>query len=472
MESLKKDISPVEKKAVMKSFGKHFSKGQIKAMRAAHIDFLETRRTGSGFTDAVSGRRIIDCFTSAGCFNVGRGNREVIAALAAAARDCDMGTGILPSRYKIGFAKKLASMCPGDLNKVIFTAAGAEAIDCAIKLARGATGRNGVISMIKAYHGHSGYSLSANGKDYYKHYFEPLMPGFSLAPFGDLEAVKSLAGEDTAAIILEPIQGEGGIFVGDDYYLRGLRKLCDDLGIMLIFDEIQTGFGRTGRLFASEHSGVVPDIMTLAKSISGGLFPNSAVIYRDIPLLTGFVDEFPDFHPSWAGGSDLACAAGSATLDFIVRNRLWENAEAMGKVLADGLVRLKEENPKIIREVRGRGLMIGIEYTHEYMGALMSDSLAKQGIFAVYSGNQPQVMRFMLPVSVTRSEMDRVLEIIRAAVGTMKKFLPLTTPISKIPILSAILDNMKVQITMFDWIRHLEDFFGITKRNYGREGRS
>ena len=355
---------------------------------------------------------------------------------------------------------------------MIFTAAGAEAIDCAIKLARGATGRNGVISMIKAYHGHTGFSLSANGKEYYRHYFEPLMPGFSFAPFGDLEAVRSLAGEDTAAIILEPVQGEGGIFVGDDFYLRGLRKLCDDLGIMLIFDEIQTGFGRTGRLFASEHSGVVPDIMTLAKSVSGGLFPNAVVVYRDIPLLTGFVDEFPDFHPSWAGGSDLACAAGSATLDYIVKNRLWENAEAMGKVLTDGLVRLKEENPKIIREVRGRGLMIGIEYTHEYMGALMADSLARHGIFAVYSGNQPQVMRFMLPLSVNRVEMDRVLEIIRAAVGTMKKFLPLTTPLSKIPILRAVLDNMSVQITLFDWIRHLEDFFGITKRNYGREGRS
>lgn len=472
MEIWKEILSSSEKKSILKKFGTFLSKGQMKLIRAAHLDFLESGRTGTGFIDAESGRKIIDCFTSAGCFNVGRGNPEIIQSLLEAAETLDMGSNILTSKYKIAFAKKLASISPGDLNHVIHAAGGADAIDCAIKLARAATGRNKVISMVKAYHGHTGFSLSANGKEYYRQYFEPLMPGFDFVNFGDLEAVRAAADNETAAIILEPVQGEGGIFAADDFYLHEIRKLCNKYGIMLIFDEIQTGFCRTGKMFASEHSGVVPDLMTLAKSISGGLFPVAAVVYRDIPVLTSFVDEHPDFHPSVAGGSDPGCVAGIAVIDYILKTRLWENAEKSGNLLKAGLQQLKDENPNLIMEVRGRGLMLGIQYTHEYMGALMADSLAKHGIFAVYSGNQPQVMRFMMPLTATPEDIRESLRIIESGLATMKKFLPLTAPISKIPLLRGVLNNIKVQITLFDWIRFFEDLLGITKRNYGRGAHS
>jgi acetylornithine/succinyldiaminopimelate/putrescine aminotransferase len=249
-------LSSTEKKTVLNRFARHISKAQVKLMRAAHLDYLETERKGASFRAAGSGRRVFDSFSSAGCFNVGRGNGEIIEAVCRAADVFDMGTPTLASPMKVEFARRLAKVSPGDLDHVIFTAAGGDAIDCALKLARGATGRNEILAMSKAYHGHSGFSLSANGKDYYRNLFEPLMPGFTFLPFGDLEAARRAAGENTAAIILEPIQGEGGIHVGDDYYLRGLRELCDSLGIVLIFDEIQTGFARTGRMFYSEHSGV------------------------------------------------------------------------------------------------------------------------------------------------------------------------------------------------------------------------
>ncbi|HRR61928.1 MAG TPA: aminotransferase class III-fold pyridoxal phosphate-dependent enzyme, partial [Spirochaetota bacterium] len=213
-------LSSKNKKYIMSLFSKHISKGQTKTMRAAHLDFIETRRKGIGFIDGLFRRHIIDCFTSAGCFNVGRGNPEIIKALCTALQKYDMGTNLLPSNNKKQFIKKLQAIAPGDCKGIIFASGGGDAIDCAIKLARGATGRKKIIAMKKAYHGHTGYSLSANGKDYYRHLFEPLEPNFAFVPFGDIEAVKQIAGMDTAAIILEPVQGEGGIFVGDDYYLK------------------------------------------------------------------------------------------------------------------------------------------------------------------------------------------------------------------------------------------------------------
>jgi len=458
-----------DKKIIFSLFSRHLSKGQTKTMRAAHLDFIETRRKGIGFTDGLFERRVIDCFTSAGCFNVGRGNPEIIKALREALQKYDIGTNLLQSNVKKEFIKKLSSIAPGDCNQVIFASGGGDAIDCAIKLARGATGRNKIIAMKKAYHGHTGYSLSANGKDYYRHLFEPLEPNFVFFQFGDLDAVRQVAGPDTAAIILEPVQGEGGIFVGDDYYLKGLRNICNQFGIMLIFDEIQTGFGRTGRMFASQHSGVVPDIMTLAKSISGGLFPNAVVMYRNIPLLTQYVKSNPQFHQSITGGSDIGCAVGIAVIDYVVKNRLWDNAERMGNSIMLGLLQIQHENPDIIKEIRGKGLMIGVEYTHEYMGALMADSLARHGIFAVYSGNQPQVMRFMVPITITQAEVAKMLDIIRKAIATMRVYLPLTKPLSKIPLLKKLLDDIHVQIAVFDIVRYFEDILGITKRNYSKE---
>ena len=265
------------------------------------------------------------------------------------------------------------------------------------------------------------------------------------------------------------MQGEGGIFVGDDYYLKSLRTVCNQFGIMLIFDEIQTGFGRTGKLFASQHSGVVPDIMVLAKSISGGIFPNAVVMYRTTPLLNNYVKSNHDFHQSITGGSDLGCAVGSAVIDYMVKNRLWENAAKMGAIIIDGLLTIQHENPTIIKEIRGRGLMIGVEYTHEYMGALMADSLARHGIFAIYSGNQPQVMRFMVPITISEQEVQKMLSIVQKAIATMKLYLPLTKPLSKIPILSRLLDDIHIQITVFDIVRYCEDILGITKRNYSKE---
>jgi acetylornithine/succinyldiaminopimelate/putrescine aminotransferase len=285
------------------------------------------------------------------------------------------------------------------------------------------------------------------------------MPQFSFVPFNDMEAIRSAVTDDTAAVIIEPVQGEAGIFVAKEEYLRDLRHLCDEKNIILIFDEVQTGFGRTGKFFACEHSGVIPDILAMAKSIGGGMFPNGAVLYRDRAILTDFVCCNPQLHPTYTGGSDLGCLISLKVIDYIMDNNLPARAARNGRKLKDALEKLRLENPKIIREVRGIGMMVGIEYIHEFLGPMMSDALAKNGIFAAYSGNAPQVMRFMLPIVADDEDVDEVIRAIGRSVESMKILLPIALPAAKIPGVLKLLNNEKVQTGVFNWIRSLEDFF-------------
>jgi len=456
-------MSPEEKTEIDALFSRHVNKGQFKYLRSAHLDVFETERLGVCFRDAVSGKKMYDCFTSAGAFNVSRHNPLVMKALEEALEDLDLGSYNLLSVHKLAFAKKLSSLAPGDLKGVLFAAGGGDAIDCAIKLVRGATGRQEVIATVKAYHGHTGFSLSANGKEHYRHYFEPLMPGFTFTPFNDLGAVRARASDKTAAIILEPVQGEAGIFPATNEYLRGLRQICDEKGILLIFDEIQTGLGRTGKLFACEHSGVIPDIMALSKSLSGALFPSAAVLYRKIPLVVDFLDRRPNFHVTYGGGSDIGCRVSLKVLEYIEENRLWENAARMGARLKGALEDLMRENPKIVKEVRGLGLMVGIEYCHEFIGPMMSEALGRHGVWAAYSGNAPQVMRFMPPITVNDREMDEIIAAIRAAVKDMKSLLPVAMVAAKIPGVLSLLNNQKVQVAMFGFLRRIEELTGKSR---------
>lgn len=446
-----------EKKRIEARFARYINRSQINYLRAGHLDVMETERCGVRFTDAFSGRVMYDCFTSAGCFNVSRHRPEMMAALDEALQQYDMGSSGLLSRPKIAFAEKLVSMTPGDLDGVLFAAGGGDAVDCAIKLARGASKRSEIVSTIKAYHGHTGFALSANGKEHYRKYFEPLMPGFQFVPFNDIEAMRAKITEHTAAVLLEPVQGEAGIFPAEKAYLQEVRRICDEKGALLIFDEIQTGFGRTGKLFACQHSGVIPDIMTLAKSIGGALYPNGAVVYRRTPALLDFINTYPEFHPSPSGGSDIAACVSLKALEIIERDRLWENAERMGQKLRAALEQLKQDMPRVIKEVRSLGLMVGIEYLHEFLGPMMSDALAKRGVFAVYSGNAPQVMRFMPPITVNEHEMDEIITAVRAAVADMKRILPVALVAARVPGVLPLLNDERVQTVVFNFLRRFEN---------------
>ncbi len=404
------------KQRALDQFATYLNPQKVRIMRLSGLDIVEAERSGPWVAD-LDGRRFLDCFTSAGSFNVGRRNRRIVAAAHAAIDRLDNGNFLLCSREKAELGAKLAQVTPGDLTCSMFGTGGGEAIDFAIKLARGATGRPGIVSATNGYHGHSGFALSAAGRSAFRAPFEPLMPEFTQVPCGDTGATRAAVGEHTAAVLIEPIQGEAGIIVPPPGYLAAVRAACDEAGALLILDEIQTGLGRTGRWWASEHYGVVPDIMTIAKSLGGSLVPISATVFTE--ELREFLIPNPFIHLSTFGGSDLACAIALEVLAEIEETGLVAHAAAMGERLFGGLRAIAAARGEVISEVRGLGLMAGIQYAEDSMGPRMSYHLAQHGVLAIYSGNQPSVMRLMPSLVIGPDEVDFLLTALDAAIGDL-----------------------------------------------------
>jgi acetylornithine/succinyldiaminopimelate/putrescine aminotransferase len=399
-----------------KDFARHVNDMKLRTLRHAGLDLIFEKAEGAFLYEMGTGRRFIDCICSAGTYNVGHRNPDVIQALKDALDHYDIGIFLFASKPKADCARRLSEVTPGDLTHVTYGSGGGEANDFAIKLSRGYTMKPGIISMEKGYHGHTGFSLSAIGRDAYRKPFEPLMPGFKLVPFNNLKAVKDAMTEDTAAVILEPVQGEGGIYIATDDYLKGLRELCNEREVLLIFDEIQTGWGRTGKMFACEHSGVVPDILTVAKSISGGIYPISATIYKE--ELNDFLVTNPFIHLSTFGGSDLGCIVAMATIDYLIKHKIPEHAARMGERFQAGFDVLLKKYPQVFKEVRRMGLMMGLQFSNSSIGPRMSYQLAQRGVIAIYTGNDPSVMRLMPVLTIQSEEVDLVL---KALDGSMQE---------------------------------------------------
>jgi acetylornithine/succinyldiaminopimelate/putrescine aminotransferase len=401
-------MDPQETKdQALQDFAAYVNPMKARILGHAGLDIIEARREGARVWD-VTGRSYIDCITSAGSFNAGRRNPAIVAALKAALDELDLGIFLLASKAKADLGRRLAEITPGDLRFSMFGAPGGEVVDFAIKLARGYTRRPKIISTVKGYHGHTGFALSAIGRDAYQAPFLPLMPAFERVPFGDLEALAAAVDESTAGVLLEPVQGEGGINVAPPGYLEGVRALCDRTGAQMILDEIQTGFGRTGRLFACQHDGVVPDIMTLGKSLGGGLYPITAAVFRE--HLGDFLVMNPFIHLSTFGGADLGCAVALAAIECIIGEDLPGRAAAMGERFLAGFARLQAKYPDVLKAYRGRGLMLGLQYADDSMGPRMSYQLAQHGVIALYTGNDPSVMRLQPVLTISAAEVDEVLQ--------------------------------------------------------------
>ncbi|MBW2093928.1 MAG: aspartate aminotransferase family protein [Deltaproteobacteria bacterium] len=415
---MRKERLAEEKREALAAYARYVNPQKVRVLKNAGLDIIEGKREGAYVWD-MNGTRYIDCVTSAGSFNVGRRNPEIIAALKQALDQYDLGGFLMCSKPKADLAKKLSEITPGDLQYVMYGTGGGEANDFAIKLARGFTMKTEVISTLKAYHGHTGFSLAAIGREEYRKPFEPMVPGFRHVPFNDLDAMKNTVTDETAAIIIEPVQGEGGIHPATDQYLQGLRQLCDEREVVLIFDEIQTGFGRTGKMFCCEYAGVVPDIMTMGKSLGGNLYPISAAIYRD--ELNDFIVTHPFIHLSTFGGSDLGCIVGMAAVDYIMKNRLPEHAAAMGERFQKGFDDLLKRYPELLLEVRRKGLMMGLQYTNDSIGPRMSYQLARHGVMAIYTGNEPSVMRLMPVLGIRPEEVDEVLDALDKSMAEIMK---------------------------------------------------
>ena len=296
--------------------------------------------------------------------------------------------------------------------KVFFCNSGAEANEAAIKLARkhGNPARNEIITMEHSFHGRTIATVTATAQPKYQKGFEPLPGGFKHVSLNDLDALKNAVNDKTAAIMLEPIQGEGGIRAADRAYLAAVRDLCDEKGILLIFDEVQSGMGRTGTMFAYQHFGIEPDILTLAKSLGGGFPIGATVAKKEIADTLQ-----PGTHGTTFGGSPLACAAALAVFDALEKDGLLENALNMGTYLRQKLEALKKKYP-IIKEVRGVALMTALELSIESKGVF--ESCLKEGL--LINSTQNTVLRIMPPLTVKKSEIDQAIKILDESLAAVK----------------------------------------------------
>jgi LysW-gamma-L-lysine/LysW-L-ornithine aminotransferase len=350
----------------------------------------------------INGKEYIDCMGGYGVALVGHRNPRVVAALKAQLDKIITVHTSLYNKTREEFLDNLMRIAPKGLTQVHMGNSGTEAVEAAIKFARKFTGKSGMVAMNGSYHGKSLGSLSVTFNPKYRKSFMPLVEKVAFSPFGDIETLRTKIDSDTAFVIMEPIQGESGINVAPDGFLQDVRKLCDERGILLIFDEIQAGLGRTGKMWASDHWNTIPDIMCLAKGIAGGV-PMSATLTRPDILAAMSKGE----HSSTFGGNPLSCAAGIATIQALTQDGLVDNAAKMGKIFMEGLEKLKQKHP-IIRDVRGKGMMIGVEMKFEVKDILLDG--IQEGVLLLYSGRN--ILRFLPPLVMSETEITKVLEVL------------------------------------------------------------
>jgi acetylornithine/LysW-gamma-L-lysine aminotransferase len=358
------------------------------------------RGAGARMWDA-EGREYIDCVGGHGVANVGHANAAVAQALTEQAqRILACPAGYYNDR-RAELLEALVRIAPPGLERAFLCNSGTEAVEAALKFARLSTGRTKVIAAMRGFHGRTFGALSASWRKAYRQPFEPLVPGFEFVPYNRPERMERAVDGETAAVILEVVQGEGGVIPGEGDYLRGVQSLCRKQGALFIVDEVQTGFGRTGRMFASEHHHLEPDLICLAKAIAGGL-PMGAV------LIGGRVGDLPPkSHGTTFGGNPLACAAALAAIRFIESEGLPQRAAERGSQLMDGL---RAIDSPLVREVRGLGLMVATELKTQagpYLAAL-----AERGVLALTAG--ANVMRFLPPLVITPQDVDTVVEQVAA----------------------------------------------------------
>lgn len=397
------------------AFAAHVSQGKVDFFRGVGMDIVMGRREGCFFWD-VDGRRFLNAHCNGGVFNMGHRHPELVAALHAALDYWDVGNHHLLSEPRARLAERLAARLPGDIERVVFAAGGGEAVDTAIKMSRGLTGRSGVVSASGGYHGHTGLAM-ATGDAKYREPFGPQLPGFRQVPFGDLDALAAAVDTDTACVVLEAVPATLGMVVPEPAYMQGVRALCDARGVMFVLDEVQTGLGRTGTMFAAEHWGIVPDFIVLGKGLSGGLVPISATCYRDCHDSIFRPDPF--VHISTFGGAELACMVSLRLLDLLEAPGFLDTVREKGDRLGTALERVVAANPEVLAGVRRLGMFTGIEWRSAGLGLLASRALFDADVFAVYANNDKRVTQYLLPLVAGDAELELACEAVATAAGVL-----------------------------------------------------
>lgn len=417
---LKEKLDEKEKDRIksdsVKNFNEHVNPGWLKYRKSVSTDatFVEWEDSNETFRD-IHGTEFIDCLGGFGVYTAGHRNPEIVKAVHAQLNRYALHSQELVDPLR-GYLAKLLAMCtPGDLQYAFFCNGGAEANEMALKLARLASGKHYFIATINGFHGKSFGAVSVTGKAVYRKPYLPMIQGVQHVEFGNAEAVETAiknlihTGETVAAVIVEPIQGEAGIVLPPDDYLKKLRMICDEYDVFLILDEIQTGMGRTGTLWACEYYDVVPDILTYGKAFGGGVMPITGIIAR--PHL--WVQELQDNpwilgSPTF-GGNPLACAAAIAAIKFTIENDLPGQIREKGAYLMNKLLKLKEKH-EILIDVRGKGFLIGLEYPTPEIGWSVSKGLFKRGVMTGGTLNNAKVNRIEPPGIISYKTLDTIVE--------------------------------------------------------------
>jgi len=405
-----------EKQRVIEAFAAYSQPAKARVWSEYGMPLVLGRREGPFMWDMDGGPPLINLHTNGGTYNLGHRHPEIIRTVRQALDELDIGNGHLISRPRAELAEMLAGLMPGDLRYTIFGVSGGEAVDLALKVARGHTGRTRIISARGGYHGHTGLAMAA-GDPRYRDLFGPQPPGFAQVPFADLASMDAAVDDDTAAVILETIPATLGMPVPPPDYYPQLREMCDRRGALLILDEVQTGFGRTGRLWAFEHFGIVPDVVVLGKGSSGGIYPITATVLRE-PLIRVF-DLEPFAHVSTFGGAEIGCRVMQKVLEISSAPGFLDHVNRLAAVFAEGVDALRRKHPGLLVRLRQLGLFMGLEMADEWSALLVLSSAYRNGLFMVYANNDKRVCQFLpplnIPLELAREILDRLDRSLAAA---------------------------------------------------------
>ncbi|MCH7763954.1 MAG: aspartate aminotransferase family protein [Candidatus Marinimicrobia bacterium] len=386
------------------------------------MDFVMGNREKSILEDMDGKKRLFNLHCNGGVFNLGHRNNELIEVLTTALEDLDIGNHHLLSRERAELASMLADLMPKDLNYTIFGVSGGEAVDVSIKVARGFTGRTGIISAKGGYHGHTGLALAA-GDEQYRKPFGPQAHGFSQVPFADLSALAESINERTAAVILETIPATMGIIIPELDYIQGVRRLCDENGVLLILDEVQTGLGRTGKLWAFEHYDILPDIVVLGKGLSGGVYPISATVIRE-PLEQVFHPD-PFIHISTFGGAEVGCRVAKKVLEISSSPDFLSHVNTLADDFKKGLTEIQTKHSRFFLELRQCGLMMGLKLKDDISGPILTKTAYDNDLLMVYANNDQSVCQCLPPLNMDLDDVNYVMTQLDKALSSAKLLRPI-----------------------------------------------
>ncbi len=411
------------KKRVMELFRDHVSSGKAEFFKKYGMDFVMGRREGSFLWDMDGRKRVFNLHCNGGVFNLGHRSSELINLLKESLDEVDIGNHHLISRERAELALLLSQLMPGDLDYTIFGVGGGEAVDLAFKIARAYTGRSEIISARGGYHGHTGLAMAA-GDEKYRAPFGPVASGFYQVPFGDTDALFAAAGENTAAVILETVPATLGIVIPPDGYLESIREFCTGHNIILIMDEVQTGLGRTGRLWGFEHFGIIPDIVVLGKGLSGGIYPISATVIRK-PLESVFHSD-PFIHISTFGGSEIGCRVARRVLQISSAPDFLTHVKSLSRSFEAGVAMLIKKHPEYLTGFRQLGLMMGLKLADEISGPVLTKAAYDNDLLMLYANNDTSVCQFLPTLVMEEDQVDWVIDRLDSALfaaESMRSFL-------------------------------------------------